>query len=286
MTAPLRYFGYGSNLNQKDWARFCARKGHRPDSLKPDGAAWLPDHRPVYHYHSVSRLGGALDITPDLGHATPGMLFQVDADGWEALDAKEGTRYAKQTVTVLTEDGERHPAVTYAVFPQYRQSGFVAPTTDYADLVASGLRESKLPTATHEQAAAGQRPAPAVGHLFVYGLLQSNQPLGQRLDGIGHRQPARAPGRLFDLGAYPGWQPPSTPDDWVHGELLELAEPEMALAEADAIEGFHGYAEDALYHRVLIRAVTADSGSILAWCYRYARPLDGQPVPGGRWTRT
>ncbi|KAA6182609.1 gamma-glutamylcyclotransferase [Thiohalocapsa marina] len=141
-----------------------------------------------------------------------------------------------------------------------------------------------MPTSVHARAAADERPAPAVRHLFVYGLLQSTQSLGNALDGIGHRQPARAPGRLFDLGAYPGWQPPSTPDDWVHGELLELTDPETALAEADAIEGFQGHDAEALYHRVLIRAVTANAGSALAWCYRYARPLSSRPIGDGRWT--
>ncbi|MBK1650271.1 hypothetical protein CKO36_17165 [Rhabdochromatium marinum] len=115
---------------------------------------------------------------------------------------KEGAphRYARQPATVLTEDGERHHALTYVVVPERQQAEFVAPSSEYVALVADGLLQHALPTSAHAQAAVGEQPQPRVRHLFAYGLLQSPYALGQSLDGIMQRQSARAPGRLFDLG--------------------------------------------------------------------------------------
>lgn len=286
MTMPHDYFAYGTNLNAEDWADFCRRAGHREDSLVQTQTVWLPDHRPVYHYRSRRRKGGALDVTPDSGQATPGVLFRVEADGWEALDRKEGAPrfYARQSVTVLTEDGAHHPATTYRVVPECRQSGFVPPAPGYVSIVAEGLRAFGLPTRVHTQAAVDERPETPIRHLFVYGLLQSSQALGNALNGVLHRQPAQVPGRLFDLGDSPGWQPPAAAEDWVHGELLTLGDPAAVLEQTDAIEGFYGYGTDSLYHRVLVRAQAPNAETVLAWCYRYAgQPPSHARIAEGRW---
>lgn len=275
------YFGYGSNLNRAD----LENKGFPIDLLEAIGPAWLPDYRPVYHYRSSSRQGGALDVAPALGQATPGVLFRVDDDGWDALDDKEGAQhcYEQRRVTVLTADGEFAQATTYCVRPDKQQAGFIPPAPGYAELVNAGLKDWGLPTDAHDQAAKGELPDFIVRHLFVYGLLQSGHALGQSLKGIERRTAARIPGRLFDLGAYPGWQPAARSDDWVAGELLTLVQPNETLARTDQIEGFSSYGPDALYHRVLVTATLDTGESVLAWCYRYAQAIDQPPLAAGRW---
>lgn len=116
-----------------------------------------------------------------------------------------------------------------------------------------------------------------------YGLLQSGQSLGQSLRGITDRRPAWIRGRLFDLGGYPGWQPANDAVAAVHGELLALEDPAAILTGTDRIEGCANYTDRALYHRVLVRANTADGEGVLAWCYRLVEPEGAPLIPAGRW---
>ncbi|MBK5970093.1 MULTISPECIES: gamma-glutamylcyclotransferase [Thiorhodovibrio] len=282
----MLYFAYGSNLHRADWRKFCRRHGQADDPLTPLGPAWLPDHRPVYHYYSVSREGGALDVVGDLGQVTPGMLFQVSEPGWELLDRKEGAPgyYQRTPIALLTEDGGVCSAFTYQVVPERRESDFVPPTSEYLALVRDALAQWDLTGEAHKQAAAGDVPAPLVQHLFVYGLLQSGYVFGRFLDGQCRREPATAPGRVYDLGAYPAWQPAQAPHERVSGELLRFTAPASVLERTDAAEDFVGYGADSHYHRVLLRARSRAGGEVLAWCYRYARDLSqARRVPDGRW---
>jgi gamma-glutamylcyclotransferase (GGCT)/AIG2-like uncharacterized protein YtfP len=285
MTTDTLYFAYGSNLNSNDWQSFCQNYGFPTDVLEPVSPAWLPDYRPIYHYYSGTRQGGALDVIHSLGQITPGMLFRVHGDAWAALDAKEGAPnyYEQRDVTVLNIGGETIPAVTYCVVPEKRQNEFVQPTDDYMQIVNTGLLAWNLPTTVHTQAAHDESLTFSVQHVFAYGLLQAEYDLGQSLTGIAQRQPARIHGQIFDLGSYPGWQPSTGINDWVHGELLTLHQPNASLQRIDQIEGCSDYSEDALYHRVLVTATTDSGEKVLAWCYRYAHAIEGQPIEEGCW---
>ena len=84
----MLYFGYGSNLDEENWAAWCEARGFVASSIEALGPAWLPDYEPVFHYQSRLRRGGALDVRPQPGTLTPGALFRVH--DWEGLDAKEG----------------------------------------------------------------------------------------------------------------------------------------------------------------------------------------------------
>jgi gamma-glutamylcyclotransferase (GGCT)/AIG2-like uncharacterized protein YtfP len=285
MSGNPYYFAYGSNLNSEDWQDWCRRKGYRAEMLHPLRVGWLVDHHPIYHYRSTGRGGGALDITPTIGHLTPGVLFRVGEDGWSALDAKEGAPayYDRQLVTVLDEAGGWQNAITYRVVPQRRKAWFVPPTNSCDRIVRAGLDDYGLPIDVHRRATQDARPVPLVRHLFVYGTLQSGHSRAHVLPGIAGRQPARICGRLLDLGAYPGWQPGDDTTHAVQGELLELTDPVSSLSVADAIEGCAGYRGEALYHRVLVRAVCAGGERILAWCYRLADTGDAMVIASGRW---
>lgn len=287
MTTETFYFAYGSNLNSADWQRFCQKNDYSIDLLEPVESAWLPGYRPIYHYFSGGRKGGALDVISSLGQITPGMLFRVNGAGWAALDAKEGAPnyYERRAVTVLNTAGEMIPAITYCVVAEKCKNEFVKPTDDYVQIVNDGLMAWNLPTLTHMQAANDEPLTFAVRHVFAYGLLQAEYNLGQSLTGIAQRQLARIRGQIFNLGNYPGWQPSDDVNDWVHGELLTLQQPNVTLPSIDRIEGFNDYTNQALYHRVLVIATNDQGEDVFAWCYRYARAIHSPAIEGGRWRK-
>ncbi|MEC9118130.1 MAG: hypothetical protein VX854_01210, partial [Candidatus Thermoplasmatota archaeon] len=63
MISTELYFGYGSNLNEEDWN---SSGNYLPwkEALEVHKAGILLDYRPLYHYYSHGRKGGALDIKP------------------------------------------------------------------------------------------------------------------------------------------------------------------------------------------------------------------------------
>ena len=88
--ANFLYFGYGSNLNLKDiceWEKkhTLNKKKSFVDSINIfDGIFFLPDYQLQFTVYSDGRKGGVLDVTPKLGHAVAGKLFQVD--DWDLWD--------------------------------------------------------------------------------------------------------------------------------------------------------------------------------------------------------
>ncbi|MEZ4336276.1 MAG: gamma-glutamylcyclotransferase [Sandaracinaceae bacterium] len=272
----MRYFGYGSNLHLEDLRRWCLERGHAPDAIRPIGPAWLPDHEPVYHYRSVARDGGALSVRSRLGRAVPGMLFEVDAAGWRALDAKEGDKYARVERTVLSR-GRALAAQTYVVERAHREPALVAPRPAYAALVREGLASHGLPTHQAEAAAASLVIDPFPRSIFVYGTLRRGELRAPLLERHRPRRWTEASirGALVHLGAYPGLV---HGDDTITGELVELDDPAAALTELDEVEDFLGWGEPGSLY---LRDVVPVAGTH-AWTYRYLGP-PGPPIPSGDW---
>ncbi len=284
----MLYFGYGSNLHRADLEAWCAARGHDASGVRPVGRAWLPDWEVVFHYLSRSRGGGALSVQPRRGAAVPGVLFEADAAGWRALDAKEGAprTYARTDCVVLGEDGTERLARTYVVTPRFVRSEHVPPAASYVSVVAEGLAAHGLPGSHLRAAARSFAPRPIVSALFVYGTLMRGE---LRHPVIAARAPLRvtpasASGRLLHLGAYPGLVPCGR-GGRVRGELVELDDPGEALEELDEIEEFLGYgAPGSLYRRVVVEARTDDGASALAWTYRYLGEHPAAPeIASGDW---
>lgn len=129
-------------------------------------------------------------------------------------------------------------------------------------------------------------------HLFVYGTLMSaaasalgraqRQRLARegRLLGV-----ATTAGRLVDLGRYPGLVSPEQPGDVVHGEVLELADPQRSLRWLDDYEGiFPGDHAHNEYARDEREVVLATGDRILAWVYLYRQPItSAKLIASGSW---
>jgi gamma-glutamylcyclotransferase (GGCT)/AIG2-like uncharacterized protein YtfP len=284
----MLYFAYGSNLHREDFARWCAERGHRA-TLHAVSSAWLPDFEAVFHYASRARGGGALDVRRRRGSAVPGVLFEVDAGGWAALDAKEGAphRYEARDVVVLAPSGEEVRARTYVVSDAHRQAVHVPPTAAYVTLVCEGLASHGLPDA-HVRAASRALVVPTwPSALFVYGTLLRGE---LRHPYVARHRPTRIAegsvhGKLLHLGEYPGLVPCAR-GGRVRGELVELEDVSASLGELDEVEEFVGYGEaGSLYRRVLIEVrEDASARRTLAWTYRYVATSDGLPeISSGDW---
>lgn len=112
--------------------------------------------------------------------------------------------------------------------------------------------------------------------LFVYGTLKDPEAL-TRLLGDRDRWHEVGPGdiraALFDLGDYPGLVESTAADDLVSGLVIELAEPEIALARLDSYEGVH----DGLYVRRELPVRLGSGRQLTVWVYLYDRPVAGRP---------
>lgn len=273
----MRYFGYGSNLNTADLARWCEAHGFTASGIRELGPAWLPDHEPVFHYLSVARDGGALSVRPRLGAATPGCLFSCDDEGWRALDRKEGAKYERVTRRVLFR-GEDVEATTYVVASGHREDDLVAPQPAYLKLVTDALATRSLPTSQVREAARGLRIPPLPDALFVYGTLRRGESRERLLTDHAPTRwsDARVRGRLLDLGAYPGMV---AGEGEVVGELVRFDALAELIRALDEVEAFEGYGRSgSLYRRVIVWV-----GDQPAWSYRFLSAHEGVPIASGDW---
>lgn len=287
MIEPVLYFGYGSNLNLGDLARWCREKDVAPPRLRVVGPAWLPDHELVFHYRSKARSGGALDVRARRGAAVEGMIFETDERGARVLDRKEGapSYYERTERVALTADGREVSVTTYVVTDAHRQDRHVPPTDEYVRVVREGLARHGLDDAALVAAAAGL-DAPRPRAIFVYGTLLSGEP---RHPIVARHRPLRTSdssiaGRLVHLGEYPGWV--AGDGGRVRGELVELEDTAAVLRELDDVEGFLGYGvEGSLYRRVIVEAHRASGDAALAWSYRWLGSADAPRIDSGDWRK-
>jgi gamma-glutamylcyclotransferase (GGCT)/AIG2-like uncharacterized protein YtfP len=284
----MLYFGYGSNLDEIDLARYCSERDCVAMRLARVGPAFLPDRRLACTHRSTTRDGGVLDIPPARGNAVSGILFRVLPDGGIAtLDRKEGEGhvYERFETVALTDDGAEEPVFAYQVAPEHREP-FVPPAPPYLNVVRRGYASHGLETEPLEAAVAGKSPASPIAGVFVYGTLRRGEERHRALarhvaaGGVA----ASTTGTLLDLGAYPGLVVDGTPRV-VSGEFYVAPDADALLTELDAIETFHGFgAPGSLYRRAIVRVRRALAGSTLAWTYVYAGSRTGSGViASGDW---
>jgi len=128
------YFAYGSNMAS-------ARLRERAPAAHALGAALLPDYAWRCNKRSADGTARA-NLVPAKGAETWGVLYEVQARDWEALDRAEP---GSERISVeVVRDGVRGAAQTYV-------SDHVAadwsPATWYLGLLVAGAREHALPPA-------------------------------------------------------------------------------------------------------------------------------------------
>jgi gamma-glutamylcyclotransferase (GGCT)/AIG2-like uncharacterized protein YtfP len=130
-------------------------------------------------------------------------------------------------------------------------------------------------------------------HLFVYGTLQQSalgalgkaqrERLARESGSLGAATMAGA--RLYDLGRYPGLVESDAAGDVVHGEVVELANPDRTLLWLDAYEGIvPGIHDQNEYARIERRVRLADGTELQAWVYVFLKDVACRRViASGRW---
>ena len=118
-------------------------------------------------------------------------------------------------------------------------------------------------------------------YLFVYGsLMRNGDPQARKaLDRNGHFLMAGSiQGRLYVAEGWPAAVPSADPQDRVHGEVFELADPDSVLASLDDWEGPR-------YQRRLLPVLFKDQGfEVESWAWLWTGPVDeAQRLPKGRW---
>ena len=285
----MMYVGYGSNLDPRDWADYCARHGADPADLRPITPVLLLDHRLSFNHRASRWKGGAANVTPSLGDVVPCMAFEVDHPRiWDVLDAKEGVGvdvYERFEALALLPDGTVQTVTSYrlteAKLAREAEAGrgpHVPPSEAYVEAVTRGLAHHGLPSA-HLGPASEDRSVLPLQHVFVYGTLLAGEERGHVLGACERRQAAIS-GQLVDLNrGYPGLVPGNAT---VHGELVRLTDDAM-LARLDGIEGFHAHASsNNLYRRGFVQ-VRCDGEDVWAWTY-YWNGMDlGEAISSGDW---
>lgn len=291
MDSESLYFGYGSNLDEQDWAAFCRRRGFDPACLTPVGPAWLPDHELVFDYYSPSRGGGALNIRPRVGQVVEGYLFRVTGEGWRALDRKEGAPgyYERFPTVALLPDGRDLAVQTYRACAE-RVVGFRRPTQAYLEVCRRGRERFGLETRMLDAVSAGREAGFEVAGVFAYGTLMRGEARFALVEQCGLKsvEPAVSQGVLHDFGQWPAMSLESSAREYrsVSGELQVVEDLATLLKRLDVIEGFHGFGRaGSLFRRVLIDAcLNGDGGVQRAWAYVMDRaPARGEQIPGGCW---
>jgi gamma-glutamylcyclotransferase (GGCT)/AIG2-like uncharacterized protein YtfP len=308
-TTGMLYFGYGSNLNLKDLGEFERRnfpnreKSFEETTIILDGVFFLPDYQLQFSVESTGRKGGVLDVTPKLGHAVAGKLFEVE--DWNLLDRKEGVSinlYKKIEVTVIDESGKTFDAFTYVVSSEDKVD-YVKPHQDYVRTVSDGYKEfgisQKYPWA-HDNliSASKNQECKMIDLMFVYGTLRKQECRARVMNGISlGSKDIVIRARMYDIGAFPAI---TLEDGTVYGELHNIGEiskiegdphPIMTLDGIEVFENdidgivkaenneFKKYGKSSMYLRVLI-----NSGEGMCWTYVWNRATGNcKTIDSGDW---
>lgn len=281
------YFGYGSNLNLKDLRKYERKKfPHREKLFEEttnfwEGIFFLPDYQLQFTVKSPSRNAGVLDVTPKLGHAVAGKLFEVE--NWDLLDAKEGAPnfYKKIPIIVIDENGKTFDAFTYVVSSKNKRN-HVKPNQNYVKIVSEGYNEfgisEKFPWAYENLISASENEeCEMIDSMFVYGTLRKQECREKIMNEISHYwKNTSIKAKMYDIGAFPGIV---LDEGIVYGEIHKIKKEPNSFHMLDLVEGFTEYGKSSLYHRILI-----NSSQGVCWTYVWNGTTENYKViESGNW---
>jgi gamma-glutamylcyclotransferase len=137
----VTYFAYGANMAAGIMGAFCP--GHRLL-----GTAELPAHRLAFSRRSVRTGTGVADVVPADGRSVWGVLYELDRDGLDALDRKEGNGWAYGRARVAVRPNGDEPSVTAVTYRVCRREpAEVTPSAQYLEGLIAAARDRGLPTA-------------------------------------------------------------------------------------------------------------------------------------------
>ncbi len=143
----MKYFAYGSNIDEADLKEWCQQKGHAFPFMKFLEPVLLEGFKLTFNYYSSLRSGGAANLMPDINSVTYGLLFEVEDKDMEILREKESypNYYNEIPVTVKSFKNAFFPAITYKVDKSKETSAHQEPTKYYLNLLISNAQKYGFP---------------------------------------------------------------------------------------------------------------------------------------------
>jgi hypothetical protein len=158
LSKEILYFGYGSNLSQRDlddWKKGNPKYAQVDLNLKKVSIGYLPGYRLGFTRKSKSeRRGfmGVADIVPsdDPMSRVWGVIFSLTPAQDRAIAAKEGspTAYRPMAVGVTDIDGVKQCCLTYQAVVEggkFRKATHFEPHKDYIKVIHLGGKQHQLP---------------------------------------------------------------------------------------------------------------------------------------------
>jgi len=137
----MKYFGYGSNLNEDDLKKWCDERGTKiPKLLNPE-IKKLEDYTIAFTRKSDRRKGGVADIKQSQGDYCYGVIFDVTEDDKKILNRKEGVKddgTGAYQILHLPNNWFTYEVVNI-------ESDFVQPSDDYLEVIIIGAKNYGLP---------------------------------------------------------------------------------------------------------------------------------------------
>ncbi|MBB6128918.1 gamma-glutamylcyclotransferase family protein [Mucilaginibacter lappiensis] len=127
---------------------------------------------------------------------------------------------------------------------------------------------------------------PVCPHLFVYGtLLDSGNSYGAYLQQhCTLIKKGKFKGKLYDIGEYPGAIVDESTDQYVHGSIYQMDEPEKILNFIDDYEGFGDDQEQPNLFTRELTSIETDMGTVQCWIYLYHLSVANLPqIPSGQY---
>lgn len=141
----VKYFAYGSNMNDADLNNWCAKKGKSRIDLSHWQRCLLENHRLDFtHYSGKNRKGGVADVLYSLGDRVEGVLFDILEAELKIIAEKEGEHiniYKRMRVQVKLEDQSVIEAITFQV---REPKPFIRPHLDYMKIIINGAEKHQL----------------------------------------------------------------------------------------------------------------------------------------------
>lgn len=142
-------FAYGSNMHLGDLARWLGERDLLHLAPRLATPAVLADHALDWHYHSMSRDGGAANVVAAPGREVRGVVLHACEALLDAIDRKEGhpLRYSRGDTPVVAaclRTGAPLQAWLYQVTDAFRTDAPVAPRTAYLALMIEAARAHAL----------------------------------------------------------------------------------------------------------------------------------------------
>lgn len=134
----IRYFAYGSNMDEEDLDRWCESRGFSLVKFLSVSPAKLDGYRLCFNYFSASRNGGVANIMESDEDHVFGLLIEMEECDLETIRTKEGypNFYTEISVDVQRLDGTVVQDIrTYKVVKSREEPSHQPPTKDYLRLI-------------------------------------------------------------------------------------------------------------------------------------------------------